>query len=91
MQVLVTGPGEHRTRWVQRAQQGGGFLVNVAIQLLGVTLTQPLERVAPGWIGMHGVRDHGWVVVPEMRQLLGLAEDGVAEERERASVRPMHI
>src|SRR5439155_22538309 len=80
-----------RTRRVQRAQQASGFLVNIAIQLLRMALTQPFEGMTPGRIGVNRVSHDRWMVVAEMHQLLGLAEDGLTEERQRAGVRPVNI
>src|SRR2546425_7218025 len=91
VQILVTGPRQHRARWIQRAQQGGGFLVDVAIELLRMTLSEPSERVAPGWVGVDGIRDDRWMVVPQVHQFLGLGQDSLTKERQRASVRPVHI
>src|SRR2546426_883512 len=31
VQVLVTGTGQHRPRWIQRAHESGRFFINVAI------------------------------------------------------------
>src|SRR5438034_2478999 len=91
MQVLVTGAGKHRTRRVERTQQSRRFLVNVAIQLFRVTLPQPLERLAPGWIGVDRVGDDRWMVVPQVHQLLGLGQDRVTEKSLRASVPPVDV
>ena len=56
-----------------------------------MALTQPFEGMTPGRIGVDRVSHDRRMVVPEMHQLLGLAEDGLTEERQRAGVRPVNI
>src|SRR2546426_11974915 len=48
VEVLVTGTGQNRSRWIQRAHESGRFFIDVAIELLRVTLAQPGQRPAPG-------------------------------------------
>src|SRR5437588_4226819 len=37
VQVLITGTGQNRSRWIQRAHETSRFFVDVAVELLRVT------------------------------------------------------
>ena len=91
MQVLVAGAGEDRPRWVERPHQRGGFLVDVAIELLGMTLAQPGERPAPRRIRVHCVANDRRLVEQHVDQLFGLRHDGFAKKRQRPHVSSMHV
>src|ERR1700694_3168011 len=58
MQVLVAGAGEDGPRWGERSHERGGFFVDVAIELLRMTLAQPGQRPAPGGICMNRIANH---------------------------------
>jgi len=91
VQVLITGTGQNRSRWIQRAHESGRFFVDVAVELLRVPLAQPGQRPAPGRVGVDGVANHGGLVEQHMHELFGLRHDGLAKERDRPGVRPMDV
>src|SRR5919201_4923392 len=80
MQIPIAAAGDYRPGGIERSKLSHGLFVDIPVELLGMTLTQPGERLAPGRLVVHGVDDHGRVVEEQVHELFGLRQHGFAEE-----------